>query len=65
MFTRRGFDWTGAFSTVAEPLSDLEARSAYLDGEIAVIDDDGVTSFAALQGALSRLRQRLPYVPCL
>jgi bifunctional non-homologous end joining protein LigD len=37
-------------------------RAAYLDGEIAVLGEDRVTSFAALQDALSRGQaQRLTY----
>jgi bifunctional non-homologous end joining protein LigD len=55
-------DWTARFRPIATPLAELPARSAYLDGEIAVLGEDGVTSFAALQDALSRGQaQRLTY----
>ena len=43
-------------------LASLLARTAYLDGEIAVLDAKGVSSFAALQEALRRDRgQELTY----
>jgi bifunctional non-homologous end joining protein LigD len=62
MLTRSGLDWTARFRPIAAALVDLKARAAYLDGEIAVLGEDGVTSFAALQDALSRGQaQRLTY----
>jgi bifunctional non-homologous end joining protein LigD len=43
-------------------LAGLQALSAYLDGEVAVVGKDGVTSFAELQGALSKEQaERLVY----
>jgi bifunctional non-homologous end joining protein LigD len=54
MLTRGGLDWTDRFRPIAQAMSKLHARSAYLDGEIAVVGKDGVTSFADLQDALSR-----------
>ena len=54
MLTRSGLDWTARFQPIAAALVALKARAAYLDGEIAVPGEDGVTSFAALQDALSR-----------
>ena len=54
MLTRSGFDWTASFRPIAEALAVPKIRAAYLDGEIAVMGEDGVTSFAALQDALSR-----------
>jgi bifunctional non-homologous end joining protein LigD len=53
MLTRSGLDWTARFRPIATALAALPVH-AYLDGEIAVLGDDGVTSFAALQDALSR-----------
>jgi bifunctional non-homologous end joining protein LigD len=62
MLTRSGLDWTARFRPIAAALAALKARAAYLDGEIAVMDEDGVTSFAALQDALSRGQgERLTY----
>ena len=54
MLTRSGLDWTTRFRPIAAALAIPKIRAAYLDGEIAVLGADGVTSFAALQDALSR-----------
>ena len=62
MLTRSGLDWTARFRPIATALALPKIRAAYLDGEIAVMGEDGVTSFAALQDALSRGQaQRLTY----
>ena len=62
MLTRSGLDWTVRFRPIGTALAGLKARAAYLDGEIAVLGEDGVTSFAALQDALSRGQaERLTY----
>jgi ATP-dependent DNA ligase len=39
---------------IAEIIAKLPTWAAYLDGQTTVLGDDGVTSFAALQDALSR-----------
>ena len=54
MLTRSGLDRTARFRPIAAALAVPKIRAAYLDGEIAVLGEDGVTSFAALQDALSR-----------
>ena len=54
MLTRKGLDWTIRFRPIAEALAGLQALSAYLDGEVAVVGKDGATSFAELQDALSK-----------
>jgi bifunctional non-homologous end joining protein LigD len=51
--TRNGLDWTDRFRALVGPLSQLPCESALLDGEIAVADKEGHTSFSALQVALS------------
>jgi bifunctional non-homologous end joining protein LigD len=56
MLTRRTLDWTARFPGFAAALAKLRARSAYLDGEVAVLDDIGVSDFGALQEALSERR---------
>ncbi len=58
MLTRSGLDWTARFRPIAAALAVPKIRAAYLDGEIAVLGEDGVTSFAALQDALSRGQAR-------
>ena len=56
LLTRTGLDWTARFRRIATDLGELKATTAYLDGEIAVLGPDGVTSFARLQDALSKSR---------
>jgi bifunctional non-homologous end joining protein LigD len=53
MLTRKGLDWTARFHTIADALARLKVLNAYVDGEIAVVGEDGVTSFAELQAVLS------------
>ena len=53
MISRNGKDWTGKFPPVAEALSRLPVHSAWIDGEVTVIDARGRSSFQALQNALS------------
>jgi bifunctional non-homologous end joining protein LigD len=62
MLTRKDLDWTSRFHPIAEALAGLTGLNAYLDGEIAVVGEDGVTSFAELQAVLSDgLASRLVY----
>ena len=53
IYTRNGLDWTDRFAPLVDPLLDLPCESALLDGEIAIADSRGHTSFGALQVALS------------
>ena len=50
--TRAGNDATRCFAPIAELVARLPARSAILDGEIAVPDERGVTHIALLDQAL-------------
>jgi hypothetical protein len=60
MLTRSGLDWTVRFRPITAALAGVKASTAYLDGEM--LGEDGVTSFAALQDALSRGQaERLTY----
>jgi bifunctional non-homologous end joining protein LigD len=54
MFTRRGNDWTARFRPIAGVLAGLPVKSAYLDGEIAILTAEGVSDFGALQEALGK-----------
>jgi bifunctional non-homologous end joining protein LigD len=54
MLTRHGNDWTPRFRPIAAILADLPVKTAYLDGEIAVLTSDGISDFGALQEALGR-----------
>ncbi len=53
VFTRSGLDWTDKFPEIAAAAAELEVGSALLDGEIVSVDDQGRTSFSALQQAIS------------
>ncbi|MBV8939711.1 MAG: DNA ligase D [Alphaproteobacteria bacterium] len=53
ILTRSGKDWTAKFRSVAEAVAQLDAQKALLDGEIVALNDEGASSFAALQKALS------------
>src|SRR5579875_3217981 len=54
LLTRTGLDWTGRFKPIADAVAKLPGGDLALDGEVAVLDQNGGSSFAALQDALSR-----------
>ena len=57
LLTRSGLDWTGRFGdAIVQQLAGLDCDQAVIDGEIVVLSDNGVASFAALQAALSENR---------
>jgi bifunctional non-homologous end joining protein LigD len=49
LLSRRDNDWSERFPEVGEAVSQLPASQALLDGEVAVVLPDGITSFQALQ----------------
>ena len=51
LLTRSGLDWTHRMPSLADSFKDVPAKSALLDGEVVVLDKDGISSFAALQAA--------------
>jgi bifunctional non-homologous end joining protein LigD len=53
LLTRNGNDWTDRLPAVAKAVARLHVDTALLDGELVALDQDGVSSFPALQGALS------------
>src|SRR4051812_46993974 len=60
--TRTGLDWTPKFQTVEKACAALGGHDAILDGEIASIDESGVSNFSALQDDLKNGRQdRMAY----
>jgi bifunctional non-homologous end joining protein LigD len=61
-YTRSGQDWTDRFQRLVEPARKLGVSSALLDGEVAVLDERGVSSFALLQNAL---KTGAPLVYCV
>ena len=52
IFTRSGLDWTDRYGDLPRALARLGVSSAWLDGEIAVVDEEGRTQFHGLQAAL-------------
>jgi len=53
LLTRNGHDWTSRLPTIARAVSRLDPATALLDGELVALREDGVSSFALLQQALS------------
>src|SRR4051812_11115027 len=39
IFTRRGYDWSDTFASIATAIAVLPAHEVVLDGEIVVLDD--------------------------
>ena len=53
MYSRNRNEWTSKFPGIAEALARLPVESAWIDGEVVVLQKNGVSSFQALQNALS------------
>jgi bifunctional non-homologous end joining protein LigD len=53
LISRRDQDWTAAFPNVARAVGELGLGTALLDGEVAVLDPSGKTSFQMLQNAFT------------
>ena len=53
LITRSGLDWTRKFPAIAKALEKAKVKSGWLDGEIVVPDENGLSSFSGLQRALS------------
>ena len=56
LLTRNGNDWTDRLPAVVKAMSRLYVKSAMVDGELVALDREGVSSFPALQAALSNGR---------
>ncbi|HXT78237.1 MAG TPA: DNA ligase D [Acetobacteraceae bacterium] len=56
--TRNGLDWTDRLPAIAQAVSGLAVGSALLDGELVALDAEGLSSFPALQEALSAGRDQ-------
>lgn len=54
LVTRGGHDWSAKMPQLVKELGQLGLKSAWLDGEIVVLDDSGLPSFNALQKAFDR-----------
>ena len=58
MITRHNGDWTPKFRDLANTLRDLGVDNAYLDGEVVILDDEGLSDFGALQNWFKSSRTR-------
>ena len=48
-FSRHGRNWTGPYRRVVEGAAKVSCQAAILDGEIAVLDEKGVSRFERIQ----------------
>jgi bifunctional non-homologous end joining protein LigD len=51
LITRNGLDWTHRMKVLDEAMKQLPVKSALIDGEVAVLNAEGITSFEQLQAA--------------
>lgn len=54
LITRGGHDWSAKMPRLVQELGQLGLKSAWLDGEIVVLNEAGLPSFNALQKAFDR-----------
>jgi bifunctional non-homologous end joining protein LigD len=54
VYSRRGYDWTEQFHSIAEAAGALQVRHAVLDGEAMVQGRNGVADYHALRSELAR-----------
>lgn len=60
LLTRRGHDWADRMPSVAEAAARVKAKSAYLDGELVLLNDAGRPDFDGLHHCVRSKRTRLP-----
>jgi len=51
LLTRIGLDWTHKHPPIAAAVAALDARQAYLEGELCGVFPNGITSFRMIQTA--------------
>ncbi|RYF61768.1 MAG: DNA ligase D [Comamonadaceae bacterium] len=51
LLTRNGNDWTEKMPDLAEAIKRLPLRSGWLDGEVLMLDEQGIPDFQSLQNA--------------
>jgi len=56
LFTRNANDWTSKMQSLASEVAALPVDTAWLDGEIVVLDERGLPNFNALQNAFDGKR---------
>ena len=52
VYTRNGFDWSERYPSIVRAASNLRCKSAIIDGEAIVQDDNGASDFEALRSAM-------------
>ena len=52
VLTRNGYDWSDRYPSIVLAAGNLPCKSAILDGEAIVQDDNGVSDFEALPSAM-------------
>lgn len=63
LFTRSGNDWTKKLKHLATALAELNLGEAWLDGEIVVLDNKGISGFQQLQNAFESTRtEKITYM---
>lgn len=62
IYTRRGLDWTTKYRDIVAASAELGAESAIIDGEIIVLNEAGLSDFAALRKAITRRQHDLYFV---
>ncbi|MDQ8020428.1 MAG: DNA ligase D [Moraxellaceae bacterium] len=58
LLTRNGHDWTERLPALADDLRRLKLKPGWYDGEIVVLNDEGVPDFQALQNAFDTASTR-------
>src|SRR6202451_1289778 len=56
LLTRTGLDWSAKYPSMLTALAAVRAKTAYLDGELCGVDDDGLPNFAETQAATDGAR---------
>jgi bifunctional non-homologous end joining protein LigD len=52
LFSRRGVEWTTRLPSIASALGQVKASPGWLDGEVVVLREDGVSDFQTLQNSM-------------
>ncbi|HEX6041215.1 non-homologous end-joining DNA ligase [Longimicrobium sp.] len=60
LLTRGGHDWAERMPALVRCAETLDAGTAYLDGELVVLDENGLPDFDALHGWIRTKRKRVP-----
>ncbi|MDX3983660.1 MAG: DNA ligase D [Achromobacter sp.] len=56
LYTRNGHDWSAKLPHIVQAFAKLPAKWAWVDGEVVVLNEQGVPSFQALQNAFDNDR---------